>query len=151
MLTGGAELGSDLVLLVVQVFVGFDLASQFLVDQDALANNDIGLGKAYLHVAFLGQGHATHDHVKLLGDQGRDDAVPCSADQFKLNAHSFCDTLRHVDVEADDLTFFVGHFERHVARLHADTQGATLKDVVEGVGNCNTGQDYTKSQQAGNQ
>src|SRR5210317_406599 len=62
LLAGGAEFGGDLVLLVVQVFVGSDGARKLLVDQDALANNDIGFGKADLHVAFLGQGHAAHDH-----------------------------------------------------------------------------------------
>ena len=48
LLAGSAELGGDFVLLVVQVLVRFDLAGQFLVDQDALADDDVGLGKADL-------------------------------------------------------------------------------------------------------
>ncbi|MNE11287.1 hypothetical protein D3C80_1040390 [compost metagenome] len=133
-LAGSTELGGQAVLLVVQVFVGLDLVSQLLADQQGLTDNDEGFAEVKLEVAFLGQGHAAADHVELVGQQRRDDAVVRSGNGLELDAHGLGHGLEDVDLEADDLTALVGHLERHVGRVHADTQGAALDRVIDGSG-----------------
>ncbi|MGM4838975.1 hypothetical protein NBA59_22915 [Salmonella sp. NW1263] len=133
-LAGGAELGGDAVLLVVQVLVRLDLARQFLADQQGLADYDEGFAEIQAQVAFLGQGHAAADDVELVGQQGRDDAVVGGGNSLELDAHGLGHGLEDIDFEADDLAALVGHLERHVGRVHAHPQGATLDRVVDGAG-----------------
>ncbi|MNZ85558.1 hypothetical protein D3C78_1043540 [compost metagenome] len=128
---GGAELGGDAVLLVVQVLVRLDLARQFLADQQGLANHDEGFAEVQAQVAFLGQGHAAADHVELVGQQGRDDAVIGRGYRLELDAHGLGHGFEDIDFEADDLATLVGHLERHVGRVHAHPQGAALDRVID--------------------
>ena len=40
----------------------------FLVEQDGLADDDVGVGEIDFQVALLGDGHAADENVELLGD-----------------------------------------------------------------------------------
>ena len=132
--TGSANLRSNAVLRIIEVFVGLDLAFQVLANQQGLANDDKGLGEVQAQVAFLGQGHARANHVELVGQQGRDDAVIAGGHQLQLDAHGLGHGFQQVDFEADDLTALVGHFERHIGRVHADAQGTGFHRIIDGTG-----------------
>ncbi|MCY1179610.1 hypothetical protein D9M73_200190 [compost metagenome] len=120
---------------------------QLLADQQGLADDDEGIGEVDAQVALLGQGHAAADHVELVGQQGRDDAVVAGGDQFQLDAHGLGHGFEQVDFEADDLTALVGHFEGHVGRVHADAQGAALDCIIDHAGVRQAGQGAGGEQQ----
>ena len=130
-LTGGPDLRGDAVIGAVQVLVALDLVCQLLANQQGLADHDEGLGEVDAQVALLGQGHARTDHVELVGQQCRDDAVIGGGNQLQLDAHGLGHGFEQVDFKADDLATLVGHFEGHVGRVHADAQGAALDGVVD--------------------
>ncbi|MNS80248.1 hypothetical protein D3C72_1139230 [compost metagenome] len=131
---GGAELGGDAVVCCVQVFVGLDGAFQFLADQQGLADHDERFAEVQAQIAFLSQGHAATDHVELVGHQRRDDAVVTGGNQFQLDAHGLGHGFEDIDFEADDFAALVGHFERHVGRIHTDFQRAALDRVIDRTG-----------------
>ena len=124
------SLERDGIFGVVEVFVRFDHPFVLFIQQDGLSDDDVGIREVDLQVALLGDGHAAHDDVELLGDQGRDDAVPGGVDRHELDPHGFGHLFGHIDVESDEISLFVGHFKWQVTGFETDPQLPALDDVI---------------------
>ena len=115
---GGASLHAQLQALGGEDLLRGELG--VLGHQEDAGHLPVGLGEVHLLAALVGDAHAGADHVDLLGNKGRNNAVPCHGLVLDLEAHLFGDPVEAVNVEAGGLAgLFVNIGERRIVGINA--------------------------------
>ena len=91
-----------------------------LGDQEAVGAVRVGTGEVDHLLALVGDAHAGHDGVVLLGGQRRDDAVPVLGHDLALHLHARAQVVGEVDLEAFELAAGAREVPRRIGALRGD-------------------------------
>ena len=95
--------------------------------QEAVRRVGVGAGEVDDLLALVGDAHAGHDGVVLLGVERRDDAVPILRHDLALDLHAGAQVVGEVDLEAFELAAGAGEVPRRVGAFGGDLHGLALR------------------------
>ncbi len=106
---------------------GILASGEFLATRKPFGRVGIGAGEVDDLLAVLGDAHAGHDGVVLLGVERRNDAVPILRHDLALHLHAAAEIAGEIDLEAFELAASAGEVPRRVGAFRGDLHGLALR------------------------